>query len=359
MLNYVKLAKINMKQPTKKRGRPPKIHSLAKSPRLHMSHRRHSFKLLPHSSTSYPLLAMILLCMGGLLASWTHLAAADSYDVLASVPGGPPASAATITTPVAGAHFNATPITVSGSCPINSYVSLYRNDVFSGIGLCSATGSYSITTDLFVGANQLQARGFSKTDLPGPVGAATTLYYEPPAVPTMPGGLYPQTGSHVANVPPAQALVLTSTFLFKGHYAGDPLTYQLLITGGQAPYAIAIEWGDGQRSLVSRGGSGSFDLTHIYQKAGDTQNGYLVNLTATDANGQQTNLQLLSIITVKLSAATGQSSGISGSGKNLIQHAFRFIVPLYASAVLMVATFWLGERYEFSHLRHTHRLRHA
>ncbi|MEO8105491.1 MAG: hypothetical protein ABI602_04110 [Candidatus Saccharibacteria bacterium] len=345
-----------MKHPPKKRGRPPKVHPLAKSPHLHLSHRRHSFKLLPHRSTSYPLLAMMLLCVGVLLSSWTHLVSADSYDVQASVPGLPPASAATIVTPVAGAHLSVTPVTISGSCPINSYVSLYRTDVFSGVGQCSAAGSYSITTDLFVGANQLQARVFSKTDLPGPVVAPTIIYYDPPAGPASSGI---SSGSRADNVPPTQTLVLTSTFLFKGHYAGDPLAYQLLLTGGQGPYAIAVEWGDGQRSLVSRSGGGSFELTHTYQNAATAQNGYPVSVTATDANGQQTNLQLLSIITVKPGAAVGPSSATGGSGQDLIQRALRFIVPMYASAVLTVVAFWLGERYEFSHLRHTHRLRHV
>lgn len=307
---------------------------------------------------------MMLLCVGVLLASWTHLVAADSYDVLASVPGGPPASAATITTPVAGTHVSATPITVTGSCPIGSYVSLQRNDVFSGVVLCSATGSFSISTDLFVGTNQLQAKVFSKTDLPGPLSAPITVYYNPSASPVATSGspaasMSTQTGSRADNVPPAQALVLTSAFLFKGHYAGDPLTYQLLLTGGQAPYAIAVEWGDGQRSLVSRTGSGSFELTHTYQKAGDTQNGYLVSVTATDAAGQQTNLQLLSIITVKPTAEIVQAGIMGGSSTDLIKRVLRFIVPLYGAAVVMVVSFWLGERYEFSHLRHTHRLRHV
>ncbi len=306
---------------------------------------------------------MMLLCVGVLLASWTHLAAAENYDVLASVPGVPPASAATITAPVAGTHVYVTPITVTGSCPIGSYVSLQRNDVFSGVGLCSATGSFSISTDLFVGTNQLQVKVFSKADLPGPLSAPITVYYDPPASSVTPGrsavGTSTQTGSGADNVPPAQALVLTSTFLFRGHYAGDPLTYQVLLTGGQAPYAIAVEWGDGQRSLMSRTDSGSFELTHTYQKAGDPQSGYLVSVTVTDAAGQQTNLQLLSIITVKPSTEIVQAGIMGSSGKDLIKHALRFIVPLYGGAVVMVASFWLGERYEFSYLRHTHRLRHV
>ena len=355
-----------MKKQIKKRGRPAKVHPLAKSPHLHLTHHRHTGKLLPHGSTSYPLLGMILLCLGVLLSSWTHLAAADNYDVHASVPGSPPMVAATIISPVDGSHVTATPLTVVGTCPTNSYVSLYRNDLFSGVALCDASQAYGIATDLFVGANQLQARVYSLTDLLGPVATAITVYYAPFTSPTgtsignSNGGGSTSSGSAAAadNVSPAEALLLKSNFLYKGFYSGDPVSYKVSIEGGYAPYAVAVDWGDGQHSLLSRASSGEFEMTYTYQKTGSFHGSYPINVSATDARGQQTNLQLLTIVNARPNVVAGQSMTASG-GKNALQQALRYIWPSYGVTVLLVAAFWLGERYEFAYLRRRRTVRHA
>jgi len=356
-----------MKQQIKKRGRPPKVHPLAKSPHLHLTHRRHTGKLLPHRSTSYPLLAMIVLSLGVLLASWTNVVAADTYDVLASVPGSAPTVAATISSPAAGSHVVATPLTVTGTCPINSYISLYRNNLFSGVALCAANGTYSIATDLYMGANQLQAKVFSQTDLPGPVVAPITIYYDPPASPSNTGAAGGSNGSAASttvsaaadNVPLAQALLLKSNFTYQGFYVGNPVTYRVSIEGGYAPYAIAVDWGDGQQSLLSRAGSGEFEITYTYQEAGAYHGSYPIKISATDAKGQQTNLQLLTIVNVRHNAAASQSIGAGSGSKRTIQQALRYIWVTYGVTVLMVASFWLGERYEFAHLRRPRTTRHA
>ena len=341
-----------MKQQIKKRGRPPKVHPLAKSPHLHLTHRRHTGKLLPHRSTSYPLLGMILLCVGVLLSSWSHLASADNYDVQASVLGSAPTVAATISSPADGSHVGVTPLTVTGTCPTNSYVSLHRNNLFSGVALCAANGTYSLVTDLFVGANQLQAKVFSPTDLPGPVVAVSTVYYDPPASPA-------RLSAAADNVSPAEALVLKSNFSYQGFYAGDPVSYRISVEGGRAPYAIAVEWGDGLRSLLSRASSGEFELTHTYRSTGGYHGSYPINISASDAKGQQTNLQLLTIVNAHPNAATGQSTATGIGGMGVLQQALRYIWPSYGVTVLLVASFWLGERHEFALLRHPRTTRHA
>jgi hypothetical protein len=350
-----------MKQSVKKRGRLPKVYPLAKSPHLHLSHRRHTGKLLPHHSTSYPTLGMILLCLGVLLSGWTHVVSANEYVVHASVLGSAPTVAATITLPVDGSHVTATPLNVVGSCPTDSYVSLYRNGLFSGVALCDAGGAYRLATDLFVGANQLQARVFSRTDLPGPVVAATTVYYDPPAGPATNHGV--PIGSNGRASPKLSAdaavLVLKSNFSYQGFYAGQPVRYQVLIEGGLAPYAIAVDWGDGQQSLISRSAAGNFELMHTYQKAGGYQGSYPIKILATDAVGQRTNLQLLTIVNSPPNAAAGQLMATGIGGKGAIQRALHYLWPSYGVTVLLVTAFWLGERHEFAHLRPPRRVHHG
>ena len=108
-----------------------------KSRGLNLSHHRHSGRRLPHSHTSYPALAMLLLVVGVLLGNTSHAANAltltgsGDYVVTAAYLGPPPATAATIDSPIDGAHVKATPVTVSGSCPSDTYVTLTRNGVTS------------------------------------------------------------------------------------------------------------------------------------------------------------------------------------------------------------------------------------
>ena len=153
-------------------------------------------------------------------------------------------------------------------------------------------------------------------------------------------------------------MLLKSTFTYQGFYVGDPVSYHVSIDGGQAPYAIAVDWGDGQHTLLSRASSGEFDLTHTYQAAGGYHGSYLIKVSATDAKGQQTNLQLLTIVNAQTSATAGQSTA-SGGGKSAIQQALRYIWPSYGVVVLLVTSFWLGERYEFGLLRPKRTIRHA
>lgn len=109
-----------------------------------------------------------------------------SYQVHASVPGPAPTQAATIDSPNGGAHFTALPIDVSGTCPTNTYVTLYRNGVFSGVVLYQLDGTYSLQTGLFVGNNKLEALVFSPTDVAGPMSNAVNVVYAPPLPPPTP-----------------------------------------------------------------------------------------------------------------------------------------------------------------------------
>jgi len=137
------------------------------------------------------------------------------------------------------------------------------------------------------------------------------------------------------------------------------VSYQVSIEGGQAPYAIAVEWGDGQHSLLSQATSGNFAITHTYQKAGGYHGSYSIKVSATDAVGQQTNLQLLTIVNAQPNAAIGQLLATGGDGSSGLQQALRYIWPSYGMIVLMVASFWLGERQELFHLRHPRPIRHG
>lgn len=355
----------------------PRPRAIQASRHLHVVPRQHTGHVLPRRHTSYPTLAMILLMVGVLLASWTRWVAAagptygpasGSYTVHVSVPGPPPSEPATIETTnnvPADQHVTVTalPLAVAGNCPVNTYEKLFRNSVFSGVSLCDATGSYQMQTALFPGVNRLQIQDYSLTDVAGPASPEVTVTYNPPAPPVTSGS----TGSTNSSSAPAtitEPLVLKSSFLFQGYYRGESAPWSLDVEGGQPPYAISADWGDGTRDLISRPAAGDFDLAHSYEKAGGYKGSYPVLFTVSDAAGTKSYLQLMAIINNPPAAAgsthpTQPNITLLGSTPDWLHHLVRYVWPSYGVLLLMLSSFWLGERREFHLLKPQLRKGHA
>jgi hypothetical protein len=299
------------------------------------------------------------------LGTWTRIVTADpfvypgpvtnSYTVNTRVPGPAPTIAATIDSPVAGTVFTAAPIEVSGTCPIDTYVTLYRNGAFSGVVICAADGTWEIQTDLFPGANELQARVYSQTDVPGPMSNSVIVTYNPPVPPTPPGeepgnpssDSTPRPG--VSRVPGQKfiPLIFKTTFEYKGQYTGKQQTWQVSIEGGTPPYAISVDWGDGSSSLISRAKEGVFTAEHTYKKAGKYKGSYPVKFSAIDTDGNQTFMQLLSIVNNPPLASGAVKPEPGNNRPDYITTLLKYIWPGYAIVVLMLLSFWLGERREY------------
>src|SRR5947208_1368384 len=79
----------------------------------------------------------------------------------------PPSVGATISIPRDGQSFTTLPVTVSGICPKDLLVKLFKNNVFGGSVQCK-NGSYSLLIDLFSGQNELVARVYDSLDQAGP-----------------------------------------------------------------------------------------------------------------------------------------------------------------------------------------------
>ena len=315
---------------------------------------KHTGRLLHRHHTSYPALLMIFLCTGVLIAVNSRLVAADSssYLVTASYLGQPPTSAPTIVTPGDGQHFTSRPIIISGSCPLNTSVSLTRNNIFSGAALCSSVGTYVIQTDLFNGANTLVATAYSRTNMAGPSGSPSTVYFDTPAAVISP----------LSTVSPARPVVsapilLQTSFQYASQPVNRPLTFNYSVSGGQAPYAISVSWGDGTQNVMTVAASGSFALNHTYTKASGNNEPYRITVTVGDAKGSQTMLQVFTIVTelpapiaANHNRSVPPSAGVFGGLQSLLPYAWYG----YALLLLMMLCFWLGELRE---LRELHQAR--
>jgi hypothetical protein len=345
LLSYA-LAK-NKNMPKRRSGR---------AARRPANNRQSAFIRRSRFSLPWPFITFILLSIGVLLLGWTFQTEADNIHVTAKVSASLPAGPAVITSPGDGTRFSDVPITVSGTCPIDTYVKIYRNDFFSGTAVCTVDGNFSLDTDLFPGANKLEAKVFNLTDDEGPQSTPITVYYD---VPEQPTNGSTENGSSTS-VPPQNStvppLTLKTDFGYRGYKVGQSIEWSFEVNGGVSPYALNIDWGDGTNSVVSQKQAGKVSVNHRYKKVGTGNKGsYLVKATESDSEGRQTFLQLFLIIVP--SGVPGFVSSTLPAGPHINSSWLKLVWPAYFVVLLMALSFLLGEREELAELKHRRTLR--
>lgn len=308
---------------------------------LKISHRRHSFRLRPHEYTSYAPLVMLLVVVGVALTLSSAFAVseegspgnppppiASAVSVTGTMPGTPPKTAAVITSPSDQSHFSSSPITVSGTCPSNTIVEIYDNQIFAGSTPCNS-GHFSLQIGPLFGQNQLTAEVYNANNQEGPVSGTITAFFD----------VLPSQGLGISSLNlSGSQLILNTSAVFRGTFPGQNLNVPISIIGGTAPYALNIEWGDSSNLVVSRKNNIPFSENHIYQKAGT----YQITLEATDAQGRVAFLTVAAVVNGQPPLAASTKSGASGGSGGAIVALW----PLYTASVAIVISFWLGEKRE-------------
>jgi hypothetical protein len=311
-----------------------------------LSHHGHSGRLRPHEHTSYiPLITMVLM-VGILLVNFSvssFVAAspgpqAGSIGLTGEVPAVPPKLGATITSPHDQQHFGTSPIPITGTCPLNTLVEVYKNNIFAGSTPCDAKGSYSIDIDLLYGQNILTVQVYDILNQAGPVSAPTTVFYD--ARPPVPAALT------LLNLGATQ-LLLNTDAVYRGTFPGQSLNVPVTVIGGTAPFAINVQWGDSNNNVIPRSDNATFNATHTYQKAGT----YKITFQATDAGQQTAFLTVAAIV-------NGQPAPIASTNNSTKAKLNKLLVlwPLYAIVFTLVTSFWIGERHEKKVLLHSNAL---
>lgn len=234
----------------------------------------------------------------------------------------PPTQAATIVSPSNGATFKTLPVTVTGWCPSDLLVKMFKNNVFSGSVACT-NNSYSIAIDLFSAQNDLIARVYDAFDQAGPDSNTVTVNFDDSAA-----------KPNIAARPS-----LTSNYARRGANPKELLIWPVIVSGGEAPYAISVDWGDSTSvDLYTVTTPGEFQIKHQFDQSGV----YRVLVKASDKNGAVAYLQLVAIgngeVTQAVEGATASKSGV---GKTVVVWQ-----PAAIAIPLIVSTFWLGKRYE-------------
>ena len=246
-----------------------------------------------------------------------------SVGLQGTISSAPPSRGATITTPGNGAVFTDVPITIAGLCPSNVLVKVFSNNVFIGSALC-INGSYSLQGNLFSGQNDLVARVYDALDQAGPDSNIVTVTYN--------DATFAQFGTHVQ---------LTSVYAERGAPPQQQLDWPIILSGGNGPYAISIDWGDGSPTdLISQPTTGTITIHHIYKTAGV----YKIIVKATDKNGGTAFLQLVG-------QATGATQNNSKGSDTASVRTEVLWWPALAMLPLIFAAFWVGQRHELFSLR--------
>lgn len=316
---------------------------------LKISQHKHSCKLQPHKHTSYTTLWVLLLVVGIALYGFTTSVSADhttdtdgdghpgpfseSIGISGEMPAEPPTEAAVITSPTTGQTFTTSPITVSGTCPKDTLVELYKSDIFAGSTPCASDKTFSLDIDLLFGTNNLVARVYDSLNQQGPDSNIVTVYYN-----FLGAQSAPMFSSDFAG---NQLLIITDA-VFRGVFPNKELNVPIQIIGGAAPYAVNIQWGDSKNSVYSRNDNFTFSATHIYAKAGT----YQLTIQATDSTGRIAFLTVAVIVNGQPSiTATETTTSTSTTNKLLL------LWPLYLCLVAVVIAFFLGEKREKHVLR--------
>jgi hypothetical protein len=294
------------------------------------------------------LLIVVVLALSPTRLVWAQTASeSGSVGVSGIVSAPAPVNAPIISQPSSGAGYTKVPITVNGICDSDLLVKVFKNGVFSGSAQCSS-GSFSLLIDLFNGRNDITARQYDLLDQESPVSAVVSVTYTDNAV----------------NSTSSDRVVLTTNFAKKGADPGQKLIWPFAISGGTGPYAITVEWGDGDNSLYSIVSPGEFSIDHNYKTPGS----YTVVVKSVDVNGKTALLQVVAIANGALaqdnvngkssSGGTSSASKKNGSGGTTNeddtngQPKTRILwQPAAIMIPFVIATFWLGKRYAIHRLR--------
>jgi hypothetical protein len=436
-----------------------KNHSAKFSAKAQYKAKRHLRDVRPiHRTIAFhPINLLFLLCAGVLLCASTFSAMADSYSVNATVPAPIPTAPAIITSPTNEQQLSPQTQTISGTCPLNTYIEITDNTTLVGIGICDQTGVFQVSVSLSSGLNVLMAQDYNVTNNSGPASPSINVYYYAPTPPSnpsappvnAPGSIssssqsayvapdqvkilqvdtdtpYQSSGptqivsygpTFTGIAPPNSLIVVTihtnpyychtyantqgywsctfdqiippglhtvaisartpagqtfnlapfhisvvaaapktiaqtskfsisTSYAYKVYLLNQQVTLNLQINGGAAPFAFTVSWGDGVISTYVEQTSKDFLITHTYTHLDASTGSMPVKIAAVDTKGDSSSLQVDTVIRNPNFIGNASSSG----GAGFLQKTKPWLTvlwPGYIVILLMVFSFWLGERQE-------------
>ncbi|MBC7582084.1 hypothetical protein H7097_04450 [Aeromicrobium sp.] len=296
---------------------------------------------------------------------------ASSYQVNASIPYVAPSQAATINGSPDGTTVANALQTISGSCQVQNpadVVSVWRGGTSIGSTPCNS-GTYTLQIMLIPGDNILIVRTANASLLYGPDATPITITLvlppTPPAdpnptpaapspTPPSPAATQNQTPEQIIESTNAGAmteLAAQTTEPFSVLSTNNDVTVQVTISGGQKPYTINLDWGDGSTESHSVAVAGVYSFTHAYEKDGS----YMVRGNVHDVLGASTQFSYAVISSnpkpgnnASGSTYVGGNIGNTNPIGTFLRKHWKPIVTAVAALTLAETTYVLGKRRRYA-----------
>jgi hypothetical protein len=221
-----------------------------------------------------------------------------------STPGGSvqEPDAPVITSPKSGDIVDGDEVTVSGTAPPGTQIELWNRGKPIASTFADDEGNWSIRLQLTEYAYELVARACLR--------GVCSNFSSPPV-------------TFFRQSPPVNSFKIElSNYMLRGNTSKAVVAY-FLISGGNAPYRLTIDWGDGSKDTITVDNK-EFNVTHHYKKPGK----YNATITGTDRDG--------------FGARASFSADISDGPKSWL---VQFGVPLLILATALAATLFVWFKY--------------
>lgn len=291
----------------------------------------------------FSLLAGVLLGLGVCGAR----ALAEDYNVNAVVPYATPTQAATVDAPMSGTVFHDAQQKISGGCQIASppnAISVWRASQLLGSATCSG-GSYSLSIVLQLGQNNLVVRTANLNGIYGPDSATTNVSFERPvtAEPLPTGVNQPTTTTQQTGAINQGGLtnlqITTQTPFSVLSPDNNVVSIQVVVAGGQHPYVLQLNWGDGSTESRSIEQPGTYEFTHTYR----TPRSYTVHVQARDVLGSYSEYVYAVVSNKRVIAPTQKTTAKSDttSGYHISKRWYYSLATL-SLVCFLLASYGLG-----------------
>ena len=259
-------------------------------------------------------------------AASVHVYAIDvsgQYDVNAIVPFPRSTVAAVIESPTITEVHNAQQI-ITGTCQISDpnpayIISIWRGSTVLGSSTC-ASGSFTIPIILKEGVNALIARTITVTDDYGPDSDVFSMVLVLPIVaqPLPPSSQQPTSALEkvtATNQGSLSGLSVTTEAPFSLMSAENTASVTIIVSGGETPYTMQLNWGDGSLESHSLPGPGAYTYQHTYA----AQKAYHVHISVRDSQG--------AYVEYPYTVVTNHSHSSSGGGNTTAKQPNQTSVP--------------------------------
>lgn len=287
---------------------------------------------------------------------WAPTIFAASYNVNASVPFPAPTQPAVIDAQLNGLNTASNTVEIFGTCQaINpvAIVSIWRSGASIGSVNCESNGTFRLTVGLVSGLNTLIARTSSISEAYGPDSSSLSITYTP-AQPSSPGSAPQSTSPSTPNsnlsqsseaIPGTNQLNIRTPSTFTLMDQKNTVATQVEVNGGQNPYTITINWGDGVTETKVVNASGIYTFEHTFEKQGS----YKAIAKVTDVLGSSVDYQFAIVSEQPQPAsqtATNTTEPGSDTGDSVV--ARYFLPAAIAAGVLGISAialsgFWIGQ----------------